>query len=77
LQTFSWFVTAAVASRIFASLVFPVVQMGVRCPRANMQVFAGFTELHERAALTRDRYGAYKLWHGMPTASVKNNHFQN
>jgi hypothetical protein len=40
-----------------------------------MQFFFKSTELHQRAALTGARNRSVSLWHGMPTASVKDKLF--
>jgi hypothetical protein len=44
---------------------------------ANYAVCPKLTKLYQRAALTGARNRSVSSWHGMPTASVKNKHFQN
>ena len=74
LQPFPKSVMWDIASRVLRGLIFAVAHPGKldsTWPYDRFAVVPKFTVLHQRVALSGARRRSVSLWHGMPTASVK------
>ena len=73
-QPFSLSVMRDIASRNLKGLIFALAHPGKihsSRPYDRYAVVPKFTMLHQRVALSGARRRSVSLWHGMPTASVK------